>query len=67
MKKIKKTYRLKEITVDHIAILRGHYKTAGYDLSDANIIERAITESMAIMAERRMKENAIHNETDSPD
>lgn len=48
MTKIKKTYRLDELTVQRVQILKDFYSEQGFDLSDAQIIQKAVSNLMDV-------------------
>lgn len=44
--KVKKTYRLEPVVVERIQILKEYYSKQGFDLSDSQIIHKAISNLM---------------------
>ena len=62
MKKIKKTYRLHQGAVEQIQAIKKQFEDDGFGYSDANIIEKAVSEYMDTVARVQRIKKAVEKE-----
>ena len=53
MKKIKKTYRLHQGAVEQIQAIKQYFESEGFGYSDANIIEKAVSQYMETVSKKQ--------------
>lgn len=60
--KIKKTYRLNETTIEQIQALKEYLSSKGFDLSDSQVIQKAVNSYMDTVALEVDPQAVIENE-----